>query len=143
MSINLAPYLGFDGNCAEAMRFYENVLEGTIVAMIANGDTPAAQFVPESDHRRIMHARLEADGIVLMAGDAPSSEKYDGMRGFSLALSYPDVDRGKKVFDAFADGGKVTMQWEETFWTERFGMVTDKYGTPWIINAGAAKEMPS
>ncbi|HET8773642.1 MAG TPA: VOC family protein [Thermoanaerobaculia bacterium] len=127
-------YLAFDGNCAEAMRFYERVLEGTLKALLKNSETPAAGDVPSGNEDRIMHAFLEFPGGSLMAGDALAGGTYQGMKGFSLALQYDDTGKAKSVYDELADGGNVTMPWGETFWAEAFGMVTDKYGTPWIIN---------
>jgi PhnB protein len=60
------------------------------------------------------------------------------MKGFGVALNYPTVAEAKRVFDALADGGQVGMPFEKTFWVEGFGMVTDRYGTPWLINGGAS-----
>jgi PhnB protein len=131
-----APYLTFDGNCAEAMRFYERVLGGKLIALLTNSQTPVADQVPPGNEDRIMHARLEAEGIILMAGDALAGSAFSGMKGFSLTISYDDVDRAQRVFEGLSEGGKVTMEWSPTFWAERFGMVTDRFGTPWIINGG-------
>ena len=128
-------YLAFDGNCAEAMRFYERVLNGSLKALIKNSETPAAEHVPAGNEDRIMHAYLEFPGGSLMAGDAMAGDHHDGMKGFSLALSFDDTDEAKRVFDQLTEGAQnVTMPWGPTFWAEAFGMVTDKYGTPWIVN---------
>jgi PhnB protein len=131
-------YLSFDGNCAEAMRFYEQALNGKLIALLKNSETPAAPHVPAGNEERIMHARLEFDGGVLMAGDTLVEHTYDGMKGFSLTLSYPDVADAERVFNALSEGGTVTMPFQPTFWAERFGMLKDRFGTPWIINGGAA-----
>jgi len=132
----LAPYLSFDGNCAEAMRFYEGVLQGKLKALITNSQTPVCDQIPAGNEDRIMHARLEADGIILMGGDTLVGTKHEGMKGLTLTLSYEDVANAQRVFDAFSEGGKVTMPWSPTFWAERFGMVTDRYGIHWIVNGG-------
>ena len=131
-SIN--AYLSFDGNCAEAMRFYERVLEGKLAALLKNSDTPAAEHVPPGAGDRIMHAYLEFDGGSLMAGDAMPGMPYEGINGVAIALQYDDTAKAKNVFDALSAGGTVTMPWSPTFWAEAFGMATDKYGTPWIVN---------
>ena len=131
-SIN--AYLSFNGNCAEAMHFYERVLGGKLKALLKNSDTPAGQHVPPGNADRIIHAYLEFDGGSLMAGDALTTDKYDGMKGFTLSLQYADTDEAKRVFEALSEGGKVSMPWSPTFWAEAFGMATDKYGTPWIVN---------
>ena len=130
-------YLSFDGNCAEAMRFYEGVLGGKLEALIRNGDTPAAEHVPPGNAERIMHAYLTFPGGSLMAGDAMAGETYEGIKGVSITLQYDDTAEAKRVFDALSEGGRVTMPWSPTFWAEAFGMATDRYGTPWIVNGKA------
>jgi PhnB protein len=127
-------YLAFDGTCAEAMRFYERVLGGSLKALIKNSDTPMADQTPAGAEDRIMHAYLELDGGSLMAGDTPPGAPFDGMKGVSLALQYDQTEDGKRVFEALSEGGTVTMPWGPTFWAEAFGMVKDKFGTPWMVN---------
>jgi PhnB protein len=60
------------------------------------------------------------------------------MKGFSVSLTYPTVAEAKRVFDALAEGGKVTMPLEKTFWAEAFGMLVDRFGTPWMVNGNLA-----
>lgn len=131
-------YLNFDGNCAEAMRFYERVLGGNITLMMTNGESPMAAQVPPGNADRIMHARLAFEGGVLMASDSMAGQPFAGMHGFSLALEYPSAVDAKRVFDALGVDGKVTMPLQKTFWAEAFGMLVDRFGTPWMINAGMA-----
>lgn len=137
----VTPYLSFDGNCREAMRFYEKVLDGKLHALLSNAETPAAEHIPPGNEDRIMHAYLTFDGAELMAGDALAGS-YQPMKGLSLALTYEKVEDARRVFDAFADGGKVTMPFEKSFWAEGVGMVTDRYGTAWIVNGGMIPFMP-
>jgi PhnB protein len=93
---------------------------------------------PPSMAERIMHARLAIDGRALMASDAMIGQPYDGMKGFSLSLVYPTPAEAQRVFDALADGGKVTMPMQKTFWAEAFGMLTDRFGVHWMVNGGMA-----
>jgi PhnB protein len=130
----LNPYLTFNGNCAEAMRFYEKVLNGRLEALLTNAQTPVADQVPPGNEDRIMHAYLTFDGVALMAGDSLAGQPYHGMKGFHVTLSYPTVERAKEVFDALSEGATVIMPFEKTFWAEGFGMLVDRYGTPWIVN---------
>lgn len=135
----LASYLSFDGNCAEAMRFYEKTLGGKLEAMLRYADMPMPDQnrVGAGSEDRIMHACLVLPGgAQLMAGDAPSHVPFQPMRGFMLAITYDGVDEAQRVFDALAAGGQVQMPMQQTFWAQRFGMVTDRYGTPWGINGG-------
>lgn len=132
---DLIPYLSFDGNCADAMRFYERVLEGKLVAMMRLADSPMAAKVPRESWHRIMHARLSLPGgATLYAGDAMGQVPYQGMQGVSITLNYDTVAEAEKIFERLADGGKVSMAMTPTFWAKSFGMVTDQYGTPWIVN---------
>src|SRR5947209_3466841 len=105
----LNAYLSFDGNCAEAMRFYEETLHGKLEALLTFAQTPVGDQTPAADKNRIMHAYLTFDGQALMAADAPSGMKYEPMKGCALALSYETADEAKRVFEALAEGGKITM----------------------------------
>lgn len=136
----LNAYLSFDGTCAEAMRFYERTLGGKLTVMMANKDTPIASECPPGSGDRIMHARLVHPDFTLMAGDSMPGQPFDGMKGITMTLSYPTVQEAKRVFAALSDGGQVTMDLMPAFWAEIFGMVTDRYGTPWIVN-GALKDL--
>lgn len=132
----LNAYLSFDGTCAAAMRFYEKVLNGKIETMMTVAQTPMAAQMPPGSGDRIMHAYLTGDGFSLMAGDAMSGQPYEGMKGFSLTLSYATADLARGVFAALSEGGKVSMPLEKTFWADAFGMLVDRFGTPWTINGG-------
>jgi PhnB protein len=130
-------YLFFDGNCADAMRFYERTLGGKL-EMMTHAESPMAAQTPPGSADRILHARLVIDGRMLMASDSMVGQPYKGMNGFSLSLAYPKVADAKRVFDALAAGGKVIMPLEKTFWVEAFGMLVDRFSTPWMINGGMA-----
>ena len=135
------PYLAFDGNCADAMRFYAKVLGGKL-DMLTFGQSPMAEKTPEGARNQIMHARLALeDNCSLYAGDSPPGMSYQGIHGVSITLNYDAVAQADRVFSALADGGKVTMPFGPTFWAKRFGMATDKFGCPWIVN-GEMIDMP-
>lgn len=127
------PYLFFNGNCEEAFKFYEKVLGGKITAMMPATGTPAEDQVPADWKDKIMHAALDIGEDTLMASDAPPPYQ-DQMKGFRVSLHFADAAEAERVFNAFAEGGSVTMPLEKTFWAERFGMVHDRFGTPWMIN---------
>lgn len=133
------PYLNFDGNCEEAFRFYEELLGGKIEAMMTHGNSPIAGEVPPEWHDRIMHAYLVAGDAVLMGSDSPP-EYYQKPQGLYVSLSVDDPADAKRIFDALAEDGTVTMPFEKTFWAEGgFGMLVDRFGTPWMVNcAGTA-----
>jgi PhnB protein len=133
----LTAYLFFDGNCAEAMRFYERTLGGKMQMMMSYGESPPGQAMPGADPSRIMHATLIVDGQELMASDGMPGDRSNG-KGFSLSLSYPEVAEAHRVFGLLAEGGQVRMPMAKTFWSEAFGMLVDRFGTPWMVSGGDA-----
>ena len=137
---NVNPYLIFDGNCAEAMRFYERALGGKLERMMTFGEMPSDHNCPPGAGNRIAHARLDIKDGVLMASDSmPGVHQYEGMKGVSVSLPYGSAADSKRIYDALAEGAKqVTMPFQKTFWSEGFGMLTDRFGTPWMVNTEGA-----
>ncbi len=131
--MQLTPYLNFNGRCEEAFKFYEQCLGGKIVAMIVHAGTPAEQHVPAEWADKIMHARLHVGDAVLMGSDSPP-EYYQEPAGNYVSLLTKDPAEADRIFQGLAEGGTVIMPIEETFWAVRFGMVKDRFGTPWMIN---------
>ena len=133
----LNAYLSFDGTCADAMTFYASLLDAKLEALIRYGEMPDGSPTPPGSADRVMHACLVHEDFVLMAGDSMAGERYEGMRGIMMTLTYPTADEAKRVFELLAKGGSVEMPLGETFWAETFGMVTDRFGTPWAVNGGS------
>jgi len=134
MQIN--AYLNFSGNCAEAFRFYEQVLCGKITFMQTHGESPMRDQTPPGWENAVMHVRLEVGDQVLMGSDAPG-EYYQKPQGFSVSLGMGDPAEAERVYNALSEGGQVRMELQKTFWAERFAMLVDRYGTPWMINCQA------
>lgn len=131
--MQLNPYLYFNGTCEEAFKFYEKCLGGKIEAMMTHAGTPMESHTPPEWRNKILHARLSVDGTILMASDAPPG-RFSPQQGFSVSLSMKDPAEGERVFNALAEGGKVGMPYQKTFWAAGFGMVTDRFGIPWMVN---------
>jgi PhnB protein len=131
--MQLNPYLTFNGQCEAAFKFYEQCLGGKIEAMMPHAGTPAEEHVPVEWRDKIMHARLAVGEGVLMGSDAPP-ERYEKPRGFSVSLQIKDPAQAERAFHALAEGGAVQMPIQPTFWAARFGMLVDRFGTPWMIN---------
>lgn len=131
--MRMNPYLTFDGCCEQAFQFYERLLGGKIEALIRHAGTPAGDHVPPEWRDKVLHARLTVDGHVLMGSDAPPG-RQDKMSGFSVTLGVDDPSEAERIFHALAENGTVHMAIQETFWAIRFGMVVDRFGTPWMIN---------
>lgn len=133
----LDSYIVFNGQCAEAMRFYHGVLGGELQPMMTYGQSPEPAQCAPGDKDRIMHACLVLDGRMLMASDMPPQHGPATPGAFALALNYDTAAEARRIFDALSAGGTVTMPMQKTFWTESFGMLTDRFGTPWMVGGGA------
>ena len=134
MQVN--PYLFYNGNCAEALKYYQKVLGARIEAILPYENGPAEMPTPPEWKKKVMHARITIDGEVLMASDAPP-EHFQKAQGFSISLTVTDPADGERKFNALADGGTVTMPFSKTFWAKGFGMCVDKFGIPWMVNCPA------
>ena len=132
MKVN--PYLNFNGDCAEALKLYEQVLGGKIEGLSTFGEMPAAgQHAPEMKDK-VMHARLVLGDQVLMASDSPP-EYYEKPQGTSIALGIDKAADAERIFHALAEGGTVKMPFQKTFWAAGgFGMLVDRFGIPWMVN---------
>ena len=133
MASRLNPYLNFNGNARQALEFYTSVFGGNLnlstFAEFGMAEAPVAD--------KIMHGQLETDaGYTLMAADTPPGMEFNGMHGFGVSLSGDDADVLRGYFDKLADGGTVTMPMQKQAWGDEFGMVTDKFGVPWLVNIG-------
>ena len=131
--MQLNPYLTFDGRCEEAFKFYAKVLGGEIAAMIPHEGTPAEAHVPAEWRKKIMHARLVFGDNTLMASDAPP-DRFQKMQGMQVTLSIKNPAEAERIYNALAEGGTVSVPLTETFWATKFGMLNDRFGTPWMIN---------
>jgi len=113
-SMQVNPYLMFNGNCEAAFAYYAKVLGGKIEAMLPHEGTPAASHVPPEWQKKIMHAKLVVGDFVLMGSDAPPSFQQP-MQGFSVSLGIDTPAEAERIFKALADKGTVKMPLEKTF----------------------------
>ena len=133
MQIN--TYLLFTGQCEEAFKFYEKLLGGKIEMMMTHEGTPAEDGVPAEWKKKILHARLVVGDQVIMASDAPPGRQAKP-QGFSVSVSVNEPAEAERIYNGLAEGAlAVTMPIQETFWARRFGMLTDRFGIPWMINS--------
>lgn len=150
MTTTIDPYLFFDGDCAEAVRLYQRVLGAEIETLMPYKDAPgdasdqhegcaSGDGTPPSEEwsERIMHASLLLDGQRLMASDCPPG-MYEKPAGVAIAVNLPTVEEVERVFGELSEGGQVTMPLGETFWSPRFGMLTDRFGIAWMVGATPA-----
>ena len=143
MSMSFAPYLNFDGDCAEAFAFYADTFGGTIAYQSTFGEAASMPGMPplnDEDKRRIMHAQIQLKGGLLMGSDALAGADeacgggYRPPQGMWVSVQADDAEQGRRFFDALAKGGEVAMPYADTFWSDGFGMVKDRFGIPWMVN---------
>ena len=133
------PYLGFNGNCREALEFYAKVLKADLELMEFGG-TPAEEHVPADAKNQILHGNLTLNGRpILMASDS-GGMPFEKMQGIQVAIVLDDTEVAERVFKELSEGANITMPMEPTFWAKRFGMCTDRFGTPWMVNSGMPEE---
>src|SRR5262245_60840739 len=137
--MNITSHLNFNGECKEAFDFYAKVLGGKILTSMTWGEMPGDacdQFPPETK-KLIMHTALQVDNYVIMGADSPPG-RYEQPQGISVAIGVRDKAEAERVFNALSDGGKVTMAFQQTFWSPGFGMCVDRFGIPWMVNTEQA-----
>jgi PhnB protein len=139
--MQMNPYLSFKGDCETAFRFYEQCLGGQLGAIFRYGGSPMEHQVPADWSDKVMHGSVTLGGQVLMGGDV-APDRYEEPKGFSLSLQIGNTADAEQVFHELAKGGKVVMPLEKTFWADRFGMVVDRFGIPWLINCEASDRPP-
>lgn len=131
MQVN--PYLLFNGQCQAAFEHYAQLLGGQILSMIKHSETPAKDHVPAHWQEMIIHAKLAVGDKVLMGSDAPPG-RFDQPQGFSVNIGANSVAEAERIFAGLSEGASITMPMTQTFWAERFGMLVDRFGIPWMIN---------
>lgn len=128
----LNPYLAFDGNCREAMHFYQQCLGGQLDIQLFAG-TPAAEHVPAEAQNGVLHARLETETLLLFASDAGSQPITQG-NNVALSLNCGSNEEIEIYYAKLTEGGNVTMPLGDTFWSAKFAMFTDQFGINWMLN---------
>lgn len=132
MKIN--PYLNFDGKCAEAFDFYAKLLGGKNLHVMTFGEMPPGMGPMSDDEKRMVaHARFTVGDTMIMGSDAPGG-RYKTPQGYSVNIGVETPEEADRIFAALAEGVTPDMPIAETFWAKRFGMVTDRFGTRWMVN---------
>jgi PhnB protein len=134
MQVNV--YLSFKGQCEAAFTFYERSLGGRLGSIFRYAGTPFADTVPADWQSKVMHGSVTIGEQVLMGADV-TPDRYEEAKGISLSLHLTGADEAERVFHELAKEGRVVLPLEKTFWAERFGMVIDRFGIPWMINCEA------
>lgn len=130
--MRLHTYLNYGGNCAEAFRFYEQHLGGTITMMMTRAQQPGAADLPPAEGNTIMYARMTIGETELMGSDVPA-DRFQPMRSAYLSLSLDSPEEVERLYSLLAGGGQVFMPIQETFFATRFAMLRDRFGTSWML----------
>lgn len=132
----LEVYLNFNGNCRQAVDFYSEVFNTEITQIMTFGEAPQSPDyqLPEEAKDLVMHARLTIDGNRVMFSDTFPGFPFVEGNNVSLAFVNKDIDLIQTVFDKLKQGGTVTMDLQETFWSKSYGSLKDQYGIEWQIS---------
>ncbi len=133
--MQVQSYLFFNGRCEEALEFYKKALGARVEMLMRYKESPEPPppgMLPPGSENKVMHSSFRVGDTVVMASDGHCSGEVN-FQGFSLSITVADVAAADRVFNALADGGKVTMPLAKTFWSPRFGMLTDRFGVGWMV----------
>lgn len=130
--MDIHAYLSFNGDCETALAFYEQALGAKTTFLMRYREAPETQGPPDWGEK-IIHARFEIGGNVLMAADSPPNW-YSKPAGICISINLSDPAQAAAIFTALTDGGEVQMPLQKTFWASAFGMARDKFGIPWMVN---------
>jgi PhnB protein len=136
----IEPYLFFNGRCEEAIEFYRAAVGAEVLFLMRFKDSPepAAQpgMLPPGSENKVMHSTLRIGASTVMASDGRCQGEAS-FAGFSLSFTAPDAAEADRAFAALAEGGKVLMPLSKTFWSPKFGMLSDQFGVGWMITVAA------
>ena len=131
----IQPYLSFDGRCEEAIEFYRKALGAELTFLMRykeSPDAPPPGMIPPGSENKVLHASLRIGDTTVMASDGGCGGKPN-FHGFSLSIRARDVAEADRLFAALAEGGQVQMPLGKTFFSPRFGMVSDRFGVSWMV----------
>ena len=140
--MQVSPYLSFNGQCEAAFKFYEQCLGGQLGAIFRYAGTPPADQVPADWQNKVMHGSVTIGDLILMGADV-TPDRYESPKGFSLSVQIKSTTDAERIFRELGKDGRVVMPLEKTFWADRFGMLIDRFGTPWLINCEGSDQPPA
>ncbi len=127
------PYLFFNGRCDEAIEFYQKALGAEVMMLMRFKQMPDQSMVRPETSEKIMHARRRIGDAIVLMSDGMCTGEQQKFEGFSLTLSLATAEEVDRRFTALAAGGQVRMPLDKTFFSPRFGMLTDRFGVGWIV----------
>lgn len=130
--MDVTVHLDYDGDCEEAFRFYEDLLGGKIESMMRWDEMPGGSSAPPEMAKKIMHASMKLANTTLMGADAAPG-RYAAPQGVTVSIGVESGSEAERIFAALAEGGRVTMPMDQTFFASHFGMCVDRFGIPWMV----------
>ena len=133
------PYLNFNGDCEAAFNFYKSVFGGEFHQLSRYKEMPGSEGKPgmETDGELIMHVSLPISKETVLMGSDVGGEWAQHMvsgNNIQLSINADSQEEADRLFKGLGEGGHVKMPMEKTFWDAYFGMLTDKFGTSWMVN---------
>jgi PhnB protein len=129
---SLQPYLFFGGRCEDAIEFYRSALGAEVTMLMRFRDNPEPGMCAPESEDKVMHANLRIGDFTLLVSDGRCEGK-PAFQGFALSLTLANEAEAERLFTSLADGGQVQMPLARTFFSPRFGMVTDRFGVSWML----------
>ena len=127
--MQLDIYVNYPGTCEDAFRFYEQHLGGRVTGLVRHEEQPNPNIPADWQHK-VLHARMELGGRVLMGADIPQAE---AMRSAYLSLTVDSEQDAERIYQALSEGGAIFMKMEKTHFANRFAMLRDKFGASWML----------
>lgn len=132
--MQLDTYLFYNGDCAAALELYQAAFGAQIATLVRFRDVPDGGNAPPDWQDKIMHAVFFVGQNAIMVSDGRYDQPRKEYSGFTLSIAAEDAQSGERIFNMLAEGGNILTPWQSTFWTQGFGMLTDRFGVPWLIN---------
>jgi PhnB protein len=132
--MQLDTYLFYNGDCAAALELYQAAFGAQIATLVRFRDVPDGGNAPSDWQDKVMHAVFFVGQNAIMVSDGRYDQPRKEYSGFTLSIAASDAQSGERIFKMLAEGGNVLTPWQSTFWTQGFGMLTDRFGVPWLIN---------
>jgi PhnB protein len=136
MSSSLQLFINFNGECREAVEFYSKVFKSEAVNLMTYSQMPPDPnyAVSEADKNKIMYCSIQVFGCNVMFSDVPEGSRFIKGNNFNPTIVTEDMNELRRLFDELKEGGEVIMELQKTFWSDLYGMLTDKYGVIWGLS---------
>jgi PhnB protein len=130
--MQIQPYLFFDGRCQEAIEFYRRAVGAEVTALMRYKESPDPGMIQPGSEDKVMHASFRVGETTVLASDGRCGGQ-PSFQGFALSLTVSKESEAERLFGALVEGGQVTMPFTKTFFSPRFGMITDRFGVSWMV----------